>query len=389
MMSSEELSLKKAVQKAKNDPIHEEVEFFEEKKAISTTASISEDIKDNSPTFEPKDNAGESQIPTEEIFSDGDGEGETILLTVNEEAKGERLDSYVAEMTSLSRSAAAKLIEGGNVLMDGKRAKKRDEVKCGSTVHITLPPVRAYEVVAEEIPLDVIYEDSDIIVINKPSGMVVHPAPGNYSGTLVNALLYHCRDSLSGIGGVMRPGIVHRIDKDTSGLLVVAKNDEAHRSLSEELKYHGIVREYHALVKGGFSDDGGTVDMPIGRHPEDRKRMAVFKSAGVGVREAVTHYSVLRRYDNVSYLKLVLETGRTHQIRVHMAHLGHPLIGDAVYCGSKNDIEKRHPSLIDGQMLHAARLELTHPRSGERMKFECPLPDNFKKLVEILEAKAK
>ena len=236
----------------------------------------------------------------------------------------------------------------------------------------------------ENIPLNVIFEDSDIIVINKPSGMVVHPAPGNYTGTLVNALLYHCKDSLSGIGGVMRPGIVHRIDKDTSGLLVVAKNDTSHRALSEELGYHGIEREYHALVRGGFKEEAGTVDLPIGRHPVDRKKMAVIKS-GEGAREAVTHYEVLRSYGQISYLKLKLETGRTHQIRVHMSYLGHALLGDEVYSSTKIPFEKQHAPLFDGQILHAKRLSLTHPRTGERMTFECELPDNFKKLIEILE----
>lgn len=214
--------------------------------------------------------------------------------------------------------------------------------------------------------------------------MVVHPAPGNYTGTLVNALLYHCKDTLSGIGGVMRPGIVHRIDKDTSGLLVVAKNDAAHRALSEELGYHGIEREYHALVRGGFKEQSGTVDLPIGRHPIDRKKMAVIKS-GVGAREAVTHYEVISSYGQITYLKLRLETGRTHQIRVHMSHLGHALLGDEVYASTKTLFEKQHAPLLDGQILHAKRLILTHPRTGERMTFECPLPDNFKKLIDILE----
>jgi len=216
--------------------------------------------------------------------------------------------------------------------------------------------------------------------------MVVHPAPGNYTGTLVNALLYHCRDSLSGIGGVMRPGIVHRIDKDTSGLLVVAKNDAAHAALSEELSYHGIEREYHALVRGGFRNESGTVDLPIGRHPVDRKKMAVLTAPGAHAREAVTHYEVIRAYGQITYLKLRLETGRTHQIRVHMSHIGHSLLGDEVYGGgSKIPFEKRHAPLLDGQILHAKRLTLTHPRTGERMTFECELPENFKRLLAILD----
>ena len=307
-----------------------------------------------------------------------------MTLTVNKEDSGKRLDAFIAENTELSRSAAAKLIESGAILIKGKKSEKKYQVKEGDEVDLTIPEVEEYEAEPENIPLDVVYEDNDIIVINKPSGMVVHPAPGNYTGTLVNALLYHCRDSLSGIGGVMRPGIVHRIDKDTSGLLVVAKNDAAHRALSEELGYHGIEREYHALVRGGFKDTSGTVDLPIGRHPVDRKKMAVIRS-GESARAAVTHYEVIRSYGQISYLKLKLETGRTHQIRVHMSHLGHALLGDEVYANTKTVFEKQHAPLFDGQILHAKRLSLTHPRTGERMTFECELPDNFKKLIEILE----
>ena len=302
----------------------------------------------------------------------------------NKDEAGMRLDAYIAAASDLSRSAAARLIEAGSVTVNGKPAEKKRAIAEGDVVEITLPEPEECEAQPEDIALDVVYEDGDIIVINKPQGMVVHPAPGNYSGTLVNALLFRCRDSLSGIGGVMRPGIVHRIDKDTSGLLVVAKNDFAHTALSEELKYHGIEREYHALVKGGFSDDSGTIDLPIGRHPIDRKKMAVQKNSE-SAREAVTHYEVLARYGNISYLKLMLETGRTHQIRVHMSYTGHPLLGDEVYGQSKIPFEKRHASLLSGQALHAKRLSLTHPRTGERMTFECPLPENFEKLLEVLE----
>ena len=307
-----------------------------------------------------------------------------MKYTVEAQDAGKRLDAFLAENTDLSRSAAAKLIESGAVTVNGKKTEKKYPIKEGDEAEVILPEVEEYEAVPENIPLNVVYEDSDIIVINKPSGMVVHPAPGNYTGTLVNALLYHCKDSLSGIGGVMRPGIVHRIDKDTSGLLVVAKNDASHRALSEELGYHGIEREYHALVRGGFKEESGTVDLPIGRHPVDRKKMAVIKS-GEGAREAVTHYEVLRSYGQISYLKLKLETGRTHQIRVHMSYLGHALLGDEVYSSTKIPFEKQHAPLFDGQILHAKRLSLTHPRTGERMTFECELPDNFKKLIEILE----
>ena len=232
---------------------------------------------------------------------------------------GKRLDAFCAEVAELSRSAAAKLIEEGAITVSGKPAQKKYAVKLGDEIEIALPEAKEYDAEPENIPLDVVYEDNYIIVINKPSGMVVHPAPGNYSGTLVNALLYHCKDSLSGIGGVMRPGIVHRIDKDTSGLLVVAKNDEAHAALSGELKYHGIEREYRALVVGGFKEDEGTVDLPIGRHPVDRKKMAVIRDGSGSAREAVTHYEVLERFSGITYLALKLETGRTHQIRVHMS----------------------------------------------------------------------
>ena len=307
-----------------------------------------------------------------------------MTYTVKKEDAGKRLDSYLSEVADISRSAAAKLIESGAATVGGKTVEKKYSVKENDKIDLILPEAEEYEALPENIPLDVIYEDSDIIVINKPSGMVVHPAPGNYTGTLVNALLWHCKDSLSGIGGVMRPGIVHRIDKDTSGLLVVAKNDASHRALSEELGYHGIEREYHALVRGGFKDQTGTVDLPIGRHPVDRKKMAVIKS-GENAREAVTHYEVIRSYGQITYLQLKLETGRTHQIRVHMSHLGHALLGDEVYASTKTLFEKQHAPLFDGQILHAKRLSLTHPRTKERMTFECELPDNFKKLIEILD----
>ena len=306
-----------------------------------------------------------------------------MIFTVEKEDAGKRLDAFLAEKTELSRSAAARLAESGAVTVCGIKREKKYPLKEGDVIELEIPEAEEYEAAPENIPLDVIYEDNDIIVINKPSGMVVHPAPGNYTGTLVNALLYHCRDSLSGIGGVMRPGIVHRIDKDTSGLLVVAKNDFAHKALSEELSYHGIEREYHALVKGGFKTESGTVDLPLGRHPVDRKKMAVLKNDPTA-REAVTHYEVIESYGQVTYLRLRLETGRTHQIRVHMSHLGHALIGDEVYGSNKIPFEKQHASLLDGQILHAKRLSLTHPKTGERMTFECELPDNFKKLIDIL-----
>lgn len=302
-----------------------------------------------------------------------------MIYTVPEDAAGERLDAWISGAADISRSRAQKLIEEGGILRNGKPADKKDKVAPGDEITVTLPEPSECNAEPEDIPLDVVYEDTDIIVINKPKGMVVHPAPGNEHGTLVNALLWHCRGNLSGVGGVIRPGIVHRIDKDTTGLIVAAKNDAAHIFLSEQLKSHGISREYHALVTGGFSSDSGTVDLPIGRHPTDRKRMAVVD----GGRDAVTHYTVLERFGGISYLRLLLETGRTHQIRVHMSHMGHPLLGDTVYGGGKTRFEKLHAPLLCGQTLHAKRLTLTHP-CGERMTFECPLPGYFEKLLSIL-----
>ena len=308
-----------------------------------------------------------------------------MVYTVNESDTGMRLDAYLAKATGESRSSAVRAIDEGRVNVCGRAEDKKYAVKLGDEVSFTQTEVAEYyEALPENIPLDIVYEDDDIIVINKPSGMVVHPAAGNMSGTLVNALLYHCRDSLSGIGGVMRPGIVHRIDKDTSGLLVCAKNDFSHRALSEELEHHGIVREYHALVNGGFKSTSGTVNLPIGRHPVDRKKMAVLLSPTAHAKHAVTHYEVITSYGRITYLKLILETGRTHQIRVHMSHTGHPLLGDTVYGGGKTQFEKLHSKLLSGQALHAKTLTLTHPRTKERMTFESPLPEEFLKLLEIL-----
>lgn len=311
-----------------------------------------------------------------------------MTFTVKDCDIGKRLDAYLAYVTGESRNAAVRAIDEGRVEIIGKSAGIKPDKKyklCGGeTVIFTEEEVIPYEAAPENISLDVVYEDSDIIVINKPSGMVVHPAAGNLSGTLVNALLYHCRDSLSGIGGVMRPGIVHRIDKDTSGLLVCAKNDFAHRALSEELEHHGIIREYHALVNGGFKEPCGTVNLPIGRHPVDRKKMAVLPEGSASAKHAITHYEVIEHFGQISYLKLILETGRTHQIRVHMSHRGHSLLGDTVYGGGKTLFEKQHKSLLSGQALHAKRLTLTHPKTKERMTFESPLPSDFEKLLKIL-----
>ena len=310
-----------------------------------------------------------------------------MTYVVAEADAGKRIDSLVAEKAELSRSAAQKLIEGGMITVSGKTVTKKYTPRVGDVIEITLPEPEEYDVLPEDIKLSIVYEDKDIIVINKPSGMVVHPAPGNYTGTLVNALLYHCKDSLSGIGGVMRPGIVHRIDKDTSGLLVVAKNDAAHLGLAEQLEYHGVTREYRALVRGGFGEDEGTVDAPIGRHPVDRKKMAVLQKDNPTAKHAVTHYQVLERFGNISYLKLNLETGRTHQIRVHMSYKGHALLGDEVYATNKIPFEKQHAPLFSGQMLHARALSFIHPITKERMEFECPLPDNFEEALRILREK--
>ena len=304
-----------------------------------------------------------------------------MLTTVTKEAVGARLDAFCAEAAGISRSQAARLIEEGCVLVSGRTEAKKYAVREGDKVVLTLPECREIEALPENIPLDVVYEDDYIIVINKPKGMVVHPAPGNYSGTLVNALLYHCRDSLSGIGGAIRPGIVHRIDKDTSGLLVVAKCDEAHTALSDDLKVHAVEREYRALVTGGFKDDCGTVDLPIGRHPVDRKKMAVVQ----GGREAVTHYRVLQRFSGFAYVELRLETGRTHQIRVHMASIGHPLLGDTVYGGGHTPFEKRNATTLSGQCLYAKAIGFIHPTTGEKMFFEHELPEWFSEMLTKLE----
>ena len=303
-------------------------------------------------------------------------------VSVSEASK--RLDVFVSEMSCVSRSAAAKLIDGGKVLVNGKTVAKNYKLSLGDEVSVEIPEAEPCEAQPENIPLDIIYEDDDIIVVCKPQGMVVHPAAGNSSGTLVNALLYHCKGSLSGIGGVVRPGIVHRIDKDTGGLLVVAKNDEAHIFLSEKLKNHEISRIYTAIAIGNFKEDSGTVDAPIGRHPTDRKKMAIIRSADKKARNAVTHYSVEERFSRFTLIKCRLETGRTHQIRVHMASLGHPLLGDTVYGGGGTDFEAKNKAIVKGQCLFARELHLTHPRTGEDMVFRVPLPENFTAVIEKL-----
>ena len=321
-------------------------------------------------------------------------EAEDVLSAVcGEEEAGERLDAFAASHAGISRARAQKLIEDGWITRDGRAAKKNEKLSAGDRIEIAFPETEDAEAEPENIPLDVVYEDGDLIVVNKPVGMVVHPAPGHPSGTLVNALLWHCGDSLSGIGGVNRPGIVHRIDRDTSGLICAAKNDAAHASLAEQLRTHAMHREYRMLVTGNLREDCGTVDEPIGRHPTDRKKMAVLragtKNGGSRAREAVTHWSALERYPSsgFTYAGAVLETGRTHQIRVHMAFIGHPLMGDTLYGGGRTAFERRHASLLSGQMLHAAALVLTHPRTGAQMRFETPLPDGFGAVLAILRAK--
>ncbi len=309
---------------------------------------------------------------------------EVVSITSESFDTGKRVDAFLAERTELTRSALSRLIENGSVSLCGKTVAKNYKVREGDVFELELPLPVDSTVQPENIPLDIVYEDSDIIVVNKPKGMVVHPAPGNTNGTLVNALLYHCRDSLSGVGGVIRPGIVHRIDKDTGGLLVVAKNDAAHLELAERIKTHDVGRIYYAIVLGNFKEDDGTVDAPIGRHPTERKKMAVLRSPEYRAREAVTHWSVVERYGQFTLVRCQLETGRTHQIRVHMASIGHPLLGDSVYGGAGTQFEARHRRLINGQCLFAAELQLRHPRTGEEMKFSAELPQDFVELLRIL-----
>ena len=288
-----------------------------------------------------------------------------------------RIDKYLADNEpSLTRTAAAKLTEQGRVLVNGKPVGKNYKLKIGDTVTLEIPDPVPYEAEPENIPLDIVYEDDDLLVVNKPKGMVVHPAAGNYNGTLVNALLYHCGSSLSGINGVMRPGIVHRIDKDTSGLLIVAKNDFAHFSLAEQIKEHSFTREYEAIVYGNLKTDEGTVNAPIGRSQYDRKKMCVTEKNS---KNAVTHYQVISRYKGYTHIKCILETGRTHQIRVHMAYIGHPVSGDLVY-GVKNEKVD-----FTGQCLHARKIGFIHPRTNKYLEFTSELPDYFKNYIKKLE----
>ena len=298
---------------------------------------------------------------------------EPIRLRASEESKNQRLDAFLASsLDGLTRSQATRLIESGEVAVNGRAVSKSYKLAGGEDVAVTLPEPEPVEAVPQDIPLDVVYEDADVIVVNKPSGMVVHPAPGHPDGTLVNALLYHCAGTLSGVGGALRPGIVHRIDRDTSGLIIAAKNDAAHQYLSAQLADHTLARTYECIVVGALREDRGTVDAPIARHPTDRKRMAVV----AGGREAVTHWEVIARYPGYTHVRCRLETGRTHQIRVHMAYIGHPILGDTVY-GAKKEV----PGLM-GQCLHAVGLRFLHPRTHEVVELSCPLPDEFTRMLQ-------
>ena len=289
---------------------------------------------------------------------------------------GERADAALARLCpDLTRSAAQKLLESGQVTRDGKALKKNDKLTEGDELEVILPDVQEVDIEPEDIPLDVVYEDSDVIVVNKPKGLVVHPAAGHWSGTLVNALMHHCKDSLSGINGELRPGIVHRIDMDTSGLLIVAKNDFAHQSLAEQLKDHSLARTYECIVIGGIKEDSGTIDAPIGRHPVDRKKMAVTEKNS---KPAVTHWQVLERFSGYTRLQCKLETGRTHQIRVHLSWRNHPILGDMVYGHKKPELG------LDSQCLHARALTFIHPRTGEPVTVECPLPEYFENVLRKL-----
>lgn len=296
-------------------------------------------------------------------------------VIVNENDKGKRLDIYIAEnFNELSRTMIKKLIESNNVLVNDKSEKVSYKVQANDNISIDVPEAKETKLKAQEIPLDIIYEDSDIIVVNKPKGMVVHPANGNPDGTLVNAILSICKNSLSGIGGELRPGIVHRLDKDTSGLIIVAKNDKAHINMSEQIKERNVKKTYIALVRGNVPEEEATINMPIGRSTKDRKKMAVTKNG----KQAITHFKVLKRYSKYTLLEIKIETGRTHQIRVHMAEIGYPVVGDAVYSNGKNEFG------IEGQMLHAYKLEFMHPITNKHMELTAPLPQYFEEILKKL-----
>lgn len=301
---------------------------------------------------------------------------ENLRFEVEQQDDKKRIDVFLSEKISEhSRSYIQKLIRDGFVLVNGQKVKPNFKVKPGCVIDVTIPPPKEISLEPEPMELDIVYEDDDIVVVNKPQGMVVHPAPGNYSGTLVNALLYSC-DELSGIGGVIRPGIVHRLDKDTSGLLVVAKNDAAHRNLAQQIKDRTLKRIYWCIVEKNIKEDKGVINAPIGRHPTNRKKMAVV--SGPTAKPAITHFKVLERFGEYTLVEARLETGRTHQIRVHMAYIGHPVVGDSVYGSRKQKFD------LKGQALHAKKLGLIHPSTGEYMEFEAPLPEYFENLLSIL-----
>ena len=301
----------------------------------------------------------------------------SIEFKIEEALAGERIDKFLSDsLPDVSRSYIQKLIKDGQVTVNQKTVKSNYKLNAGDLLSMEEPELQEPDIEAEDIPLDILYEDSDLLIINKPKGMVVHPSAGHYSGTLVNALMHYCKEDLSGINGVLRPGIVHRIDMDTTGSLIVCKNDFTHNHIAEQLKVHSITRVYHAIVHGILKDDEGTINAPIGRHPIDRKKMSINHKNG---KEAVTHYKVLKRFKNFTYIECRLETGRTHQIRVHMSSISHPLLGDAVYGPVKT------PYKLQGQTLHAKTIGITHPRTGEYLEVEAPLPEYFTNLLKKLE----
>lgn len=302
-----------------------------------------------------------------------------IVMEITPEMEGERIDKCISNyLESLSRSYIQKIIKDGKAYVNDAVVKANYKVKVDDKVQFEIPNCEEPDIPPQDIPLDILYEDKDILIVNKPKDMVVHPAPGHYEGTLVNAIMFHCKDELSGINGVLRPGIVHRIDKDTTGSIIICKNDEAHRKIAQQLKEHSITRKYRAIVYGRIMEEEGTVNAPIGRHPTDRKKMAINEKNG---KPAVTHYKVLERFDKYTYIECQLETGRTHQIRVHMTSIGHPLLGDEVYGNAKC------PFKLEGQTLHAMTIGFIHPTTGEYVEYEAPLPEYFEHLLQILRTK--
>lgn len=302
-----------------------------------------------------------------------------IVMEITPEMEGERIDKCISNyLESLSRSYIQKIIKDGKAYVNDAVVKVNYKVKVDDKVQFEIPDCEEPDIPPQDIPLDILYEDKDILIVNKPKDMVVHPAPGHYEGTLVNAIMFHCKDELSGINGVLRPGIVHRIDKDTTGSIIICKNDEAHRKIAQQLKEHSITRKYRAIVYGRIMEEEGTVNAPIGRHPTDRKKMAINEKNG---KPAVTHYKVLERFDKYTYIECQLETGRTHQIRVHMTSIGHPLLGDEVYGNTKC------PFKLEGQTLHAMTIGFIHPTTGEYVEYEAPLPEYFEHLLQILRTK--